>query len=550
MADDVKERVRKELLRRKVAAEITRRKTPQAENSIGGSLQAAGSGLAEGGISLAGMAGDAQQMTGDIAAWGMGKMGMPQNWQDNARTIAQTLAVPGLQQMPRTGQIRSAAIEATRPSQTTAGLVTGEQPKSFLEYEPQTTAEGYIKKVGEFAPATVAGPGGLLRKTAMTALPAIASEFAENSTSNETLKPYAGSGAALLTAVAAPAAATKTLQKLAPKLAAKLGFADPLKAMRENAPSYDEVKGATDEAYKMLRDAGIQYSGNAYKSFAMKAAHELRNRGWRPRDGDVIGSDIKEILSRMNKPNDYAEMESLRRSLGNLPTNASKADRGHAAFLKKKLDEFMDNADNVTSSKNIPKEDISRLYKMSREMASRKIKADQINTMNENRAGYLGGDESAMRNQFGSYLRNPSKRSGLSPAEKSAFGKVVRREGVEGAAHTMGSRMGQIVGGGSSSAIGAMLGGSILPGVGHAVGAVAGPVVNYAGTSIMRSIMEKVTDKKVREALQTVLAGKKAQTAAFTASQKAQLSARVQEAIALMNAARAGDVPAALPAGR
>ena len=66
----------------------------------------------------------------------------------------------------------------------------------------------------------------------------------------------------------------------------------------------------------------------------------------------------------------------------------------------------------------------------------------------------------------------------------------------------------------------------------------------------MRNIMEKVTDKKVKEALQTVLAGKKAQTAAFTASQKAQLSARVQEAIALMNAARSGDVPAALPTGR
>lgn len=534
MADDLKAKARKELLRRKAAAELARRKTPQTEDSIGGSLKAVGSGLAEGGMSLAGMAGDAQQMSGDLASWGMGKLGAPQSWQNAARSTAQFMALPGVpMQMPRGGQIKEAVENVTGPM-----------------YQPQTTAEGYIKKIGEFAPAAIAGPGGVMRKTAMTVLPAVASEAAENVTSNETLKPYAGAGAALLTAVAAPAAATKTLQSVAPKLASKMGFADPLKAMREKAPSYDEVKGATDEAYKMLRDAGIQYSGNAYKSFAMKTAHELRNRGWRPRDGDTIGSDIKEILSRMNKPNDYAEMESLRKSLGNLPTNASKADRAHASFLKEKLDQFMDNADNVVSSKNIPKKDITRLYKMSREMASRKIKADQINTMNEGRIGYLSGDESAMRNQFGSYLRNPNKRRGLSPAEKSAFGKVVRREGVEGAAHNMGSRMGQIVGGGSSSAIGAMLGGSILPGIGHAVGAVAGPVVNYAGTSIMRRIMEKVTDKKVKEALQTVLAGKKAQTAAFTASQKAQLSARVQEAIALMNAARSGDVPAALPTGR
>lgn len=505
----------------------------QAENSLGGSLKAAGSGLAEGGMSLAGMAGDAQQMSGDLASWGMGKLGAPQSWQDAARSTAQFMALPGLGQMPRSGQIKETVESVTGPM-----------------YQPKTSLEGYIKKIGEFAPAAVAGPGGVMRKTAMTVLPAVASEAAENATSNESLKPYVGSGAALLTAVTAPAAATKTLQTVAPKLASKMGFADPLKAMRETAPSYDKVKGDTDAAYKMLREAGIQYNGNAYKSFAMKTAHELRNRGWRPRDGDVIGSDIKEILSRMNKPNDYAEMESLRKSLGNLPVNASKQDRAHAAFLKERLDQFMDNADNVVSSKNIPKNEIASRYKFAREMASRKIKADQINTMNENRAGYLGGDESAMRNQFGSYLRNPSKRRGLSPAEKSAFGKVVRREGVEGAVHTMGSRIGQIGGGAGAMAAGSLLGGSVLPGVGHVLGAVAGPVMNYTGTSIMRKIMEKVTDKKVREALQTVLAGKKAQTAAFTASQKAQLSARVQEAIALMNAANSADVPASPLTGR
>jgi hypothetical protein len=309
------------------------------------------------------------------------------------------------------------------------------------------------------------------------------------------------------------------------------GKGKALKEMRETAPDYEKVALDVKQAYKALEDAGIQYSDNSYKSFAMKTAHELNKRGFRPRDGDPISGDIKDILGRMNKPNDYAELESLRRRLGNLPTNASKQDRAHATFLKRQLDEFMDNAANVVSTKNIPKDQIAALYKSTRELASRKIKADKIDEMNEGRIGYLGGEESAMRNQFGSYLRNKDKRRGLTTVEKQSFGKVVSREGVENAAHLAGSRAGQLIGGGTSAVVGGAVG-SVIPGVGTAIGALAGPAINFGITTALRNIMRKSTDKKVQDAIKTVLAGKNAQEVATAAENLAKRDSNIRKLLA------------------
>lgn len=65
-------------------------------------------------------------------------------------------------------------------------------------YKPQTTAGHYAETIGEFLPATIAGPGGVARKVGMQAvIPGVASEAAGQATEGTALEPYARAGAGI-----------------------------------------------------------------------------------------------------------------------------------------------------------------------------------------------------------------------------------------------------------------------------------------------------------------------------------------------------------------
>jgi hypothetical protein len=90
-------------------------------------------------------------------------------------------------------------------------------------YKPQTTAGKYAHTVGEFAPAVLAGPGGLARKAVtQVLLPGVASEAAGQATEGTKAEPYArvaaalGAGAApgMLSRAVTPAPASPARQRL------------------------------------------------------------------------------------------------------------------------------------------------------------------------------------------------------------------------------------------------------------------------------------------------------------------------------------------------
>lgn len=65
-------------------------------------------------------------------------------------------------------------------------------------YKPQTTAGHYAETIGEFLPATIAGPGGVARKVGMQAvIPGAASEAAGQATQGTALEPYARAAAGI-----------------------------------------------------------------------------------------------------------------------------------------------------------------------------------------------------------------------------------------------------------------------------------------------------------------------------------------------------------------
>lgn len=101
-------------------------------------------------------------------------------------------------------------------------------------YKPQTTAGKYAETVGEFAPAALAGPGGIARRALTQAVvPGIASEAAGQATAGTAAEPYARLGAALAAPVGVGAVSRAITP--APASAARRGLVADLEAEGVNS---------------------------------------------------------------------------------------------------------------------------------------------------------------------------------------------------------------------------------------------------------------------------------------------------------------------------
>lgn len=466
MDPNLKAAAQKELLKRKARAELERRKMAQPQEApvtMEGSAKALGTGVAQGAIGLPGGFGDVAQINSDLLSGGAKYLGAPE-WAQDAAGVAGKAMMGPLGFMPTTDQITKSVDGVTGPM-----------------YEPQNTTEEYLQTGGQFVPAAVAGPGGVARKAAMTLIPSVASETAGQLTEGTEAEPYARFAGALGGGLAA---------------AGRGGNA--MKEMRKAAPDLSTVGKQTNAAYAKLRDAGIQFDENAYKSFAMKVAIKLREHGWRPRDGDPITSDLKEIAGRIGKPNDWAEMENLREFVGNLPKNASNKDYARAGIIKDALSDFIDNG-KVISTKGVDPKTIAALTKEARELGRKNIIGKKIAKMMDKSEWYLPGEESGLKNQVSTFGKNEGR--GLEPAEKQAFKSVIRKEGLNSILSTTGSRAGQVV-----------MGGAALYG-----GGIPAALLATGGHLGARKLSEINTKKAIAKALSTVLAGRPAQKAALKA---------------------------------
>lgn len=171
-------------------------------------------GLRQGLESTAGMFGDAAQMGGDLAGWAAEKFGVSP---ETASSIGKRMSPFGFTRLGSdiaasvAGQIGlSPETQQTLSRQgnlpTTADIQRGTSAVVGEHYQPQTVGGEYMRTMGQFAPAAMAGPGGIVRKAATAAIPAVATETAgqvarEVSPENEGLVRGA---TALASGVAAP----------------------------------------------------------------------------------------------------------------------------------------------------------------------------------------------------------------------------------------------------------------------------------------------------------------------------------------------------------
>lgn len=394
-----------EAMRKKFPAPqtVNRAEKTSRERSLGETLGDVGMSTAQGiqsGIqSLFGLPGDVQQLAGMGASWGAEKLGFSPEVQEGAKSL-------GLPQLPTTTDVNRFAESIIGP-----------------KYQPQTDVGRYVGRTAEMVPAAVAGPGSLVRKGAMAVLPGVAMEATKDVTGGS---PMAEAAAGVAASLLAAGRGGDAIEAVANYATGRKG--EGTRAAIKAAPSAEEIKSQTDALYSSLRSAGVAYDNNAYAQFIRDLQKEMRDRGYRPRKNapSPITSDLEELADAANKPLDFAELESLRRTIGKtLPANASKDDIAAAAFVREKFDDFLESAPLITGG-NIPADQVNVLTRRARELASRNIKNRTIEEAIELAKDAPSGFENGLRIELRKIKRNPKKFNYFSKAEKKAIIDLVR----------------------------------------------------------------------------------------------------------------------------
>jgi hypothetical protein len=145
----------------------------KGENVASDVAKSAASGVAQGGINIAGL-------PGDIAEYG-------------ARGIDRLTKIVG----KATG-IDVQSREDKPPTYGSADIKSLVEKNIGELHKPETTAGKYAETVGEFVPAALMGPGGVARNVVTQAvIPGLAAEGASQATEGSAIQPYAKAAAAI-----------------------------------------------------------------------------------------------------------------------------------------------------------------------------------------------------------------------------------------------------------------------------------------------------------------------------------------------------------------
>lgn len=435
------------------------------ERSWGETLADVGMSAAQGvqtGIQgIAGMAGDVAQTTGDVAGWAAGKLGFSPATQQTVSNVARRIAVPGLPSAPTSAKLKGAVESVTGPA-----------------YQPQTTGGKYARTIGEFAPAAIAGPGTALRRGATAVMSGALSEGAGQAAEGTGYETAARIGGALTGAVLG---------------GNKSGTKDMLKTVWRSDEAYARVEAETNAAFQQLRNAGVKYDANAVDA-AINDISQLRINPNLAQGASGLREEIAKFARQGMDFQDLNDLEIMAKGILRHHTT-TPTDKMFTGRILDNLKAIRERGAVMTNG-SLPPDQVSPLIAKANELARRRIIARDIGKMKDKAEWYVSGPESGLRNQFRNYgVRNGQN---LTRAEEQAFGKVVRREGALGVAHSLGSRMSQI-----GMGVAGAYTGQIVP-------ALAGMV----GTAAARKIMEIYTRRGVEDAIRTVLAGKDAQTQA------------------------------------
>lgn len=473
-------------------------------------IKSAGTGLAEGIIGAAGMFGDARDLSARLAGGIASRVGATPETAEAVSAVARhiPLPIPGFSggQSPTSADIQQLVEARTGPF-----------------YQPNTAAGDFARTTGQFASGAVTGPGGVVRKVAMTAVPAVASEAAGQLAKGTKAEPYVRAatalGAALLTG----------------------GKGNPSKIIAKGAPTREVVKEQADQLYDSLRNAGISYDADAFDRTATLLIRRLNDKGFRKAQAPLSADALSMVAEKVGKGVDFNDMDSIHKTLGAIgrERNASEADKAAAALIIETLDDFSKRAPLATNG-TIPASMVSRYQKQARELAQRNIIARDIERMAAEAMNYPSGFESGMAQKLKSYLNGP-KGTALRKSNPEVYRAMQAARGggyIRNAALSLGragfdwSPTGSL-----ALLLPALAGGTTYY---KSDGDWAKTAAAIAGATAFRRIGKKIVNNDINNLSGVVLSGRAAQKAGSAAAQARNSRTAASSAIAASQAARPG----------
>jgi hypothetical protein len=375
-------------------------------------------------------------------------------------------------------------------------------------YKPQSIAGEWSRTAADNLLNAV-GPGGMARKVAMVLAPTAATEATRELTRGTSAEKWAPDVAGLVGGVGASGLGVPSAASLVTK---------------KGTGTLEDIRTATNNAYDWLRSRGIKYDANAWTTFRDDVVTDLRREGFRPIQAPKAHDIINGMADYISP--DFSDVESLRQAAGGLTTDPVGFERAMGSILKRKLDKFTQQAPFMTTTGNNTTPQIQAMMTQARELASRKIKAENLTNRIAAGGGYVSGDVSGLKNQFSSLDRRIGlkKERGFTDMERQAIrsvhqgtfgqraGQTVGATGLKLAKGTGRENWGPGLGAGGAAAVGGALFGP--------VGAVAAPLLQQGIASAGQGISQAATRRAAQGALGVTLAGRGAQNAALAQRQQ------------------------------
>ncbi len=414
-----------------------------------------GIGVVKGTIGLAGLPGDASSLLNKGIDYGLNKLGID--------------------------------TPASYPNPTgSASIQRGVESVTGPLYEPKTTAGKYAQTVGEFAPAVLAGPGGVARKLiTQAAIPGIASEAAGQATEGTAAEPYARFGAALLGGAGGNALANSMLKEA------------PIAA-----PTLEQIHAHGKTELNHPEVTSLKIDPNSLSDIKNVVTHDLNsgdmNNGIRPTAPTQAPlvyktlNDLETPLSQ-NRPATFNDIQRTKSLLGPLGQEVDATGRPTPqAWAAQRARHLIDqnfqalpqssvlsgNIDNALPHIQTGNKDFVQFYKanqLANILENSDIKANTANS------GMNAGN-TIMQNLKPLLLNGGAKAENYTPEEFSALEKVIGRNNNAQTLRRWGNRIAGIPG----QAIGMTAGLGVGTMVGH-------PYIGAAsGSWVARSVGDKL----------------------------------------------------------
>lgn len=402
-------------------------------------------------------------------------------------------------------------LPSTAQVQDYVSGLTGFTPKP---YEEMTTAEKYARTVGSFLPNALTAPQktlvkgagrampvveSLARRAANVVIPGVASEAAGQAVEGEPLEPVARVAGALIGGRVAG------------------GLPTPQTAAKKAGVPLEVLKDQTNQAYTGLRNAGIVYDRNAFVNTLDDAASELKISG---SESDSVSKIINNLKGIGPNQLDWTQLDEIRQNLGRIAYGGQTAEKDQiAARMVLKRINALETSPNFymkPGAEKLSASDIAEKTKEARDLAQRRIKTRQIESIIDLAPTYAGTPENNIRAGFRRLLRDIKKKEsiGWSKEEIAAIEDVANGRQIVQSLSKLSPSLRESIPGmtaAGSAAIGA--------------GALFGPAAALAPTAVgvpARVMSGRRTGAAAKRAAALVSAPKAIQQDAITAAEMAR----------------------------